>query len=221
MSKVKIPGGALLAGRLHNLIFYQIGDCQFVRSRPKSVHNPNTLSQIKQRQRLAYITRLAMVFSPVVPYGFPRLRNAQTSYNRFVSENIKRVESFVTPNSDEPERSRVFCNIDPQDILCSKGSLPVHSVEATYLPSSHLLEVRYLPNTLPQEPVHCMLVLYQPDLPRVFLDRFEPSDSDTLHRIALPDSFCYDLFHLYAFYLHPDTGQCSTSIYVPLNCKQS
>lgn len=216
MSKVEMNGAKFLSGRLGNLIYYQSCGRQLVRSYPQSFNDRCSLAQLKQRKRLAYISQLAIVFSPALVLGYRQTGNCYTPYNRFVSENIKQVECSMIENQPTMSQPVVHCSIDPRHILCSIGTLPNQQVEVRYVAGSHKLVVNYMPLSLLPCRVEGVLVIYQPGLPRVFIVNVGPLELVHEEPILLPDSFRYGDFHVYSFCTTPDGSNCSTSSYVVL-----
>lgn len=86
-------------GKVGSLVFSRVNGQQIIRSKAESVKNPRTESQNVQRAIFATINAFASAVRDVVDHSFQSVKEGQTSVNRFVSINTKRMREAYLAGS--------------------------------------------------------------------------------------------------------------------------
>ncbi len=84
-------------GKVGSLVFSRLNGQQIVRAKAEQVKNPRTDSQNAQRAIFATVNAFASAVRDVVDHSFQSVKEGQTSVNRFVSINVKRLrEAYLS-----------------------------------------------------------------------------------------------------------------------------
>jgi len=84
-------------GKVGSLVFSRLNGQQIVRAKAEQVKNPRTDSQNAQRAIFATVNAFASAVRDVVDHSFQSVKEGQTSVNRFVSVNVKRLrEAYLS-----------------------------------------------------------------------------------------------------------------------------
>ena len=97
MAIVQNPFIGQAAGKFAGAIFSKQFGKHTMRSKPISVHNPNTLAQRTQRMKFSMLIALARMILGFVQIGYKQMAVGMSAFNAFVGENIKLIIAGAFP----------------------------------------------------------------------------------------------------------------------------
>jgi len=130
MGRVKNNTLKDLNGTVGNLIFYSIGQKQYVRARPISIKDAKSPAQLAQRQRMAVTQEFLQKFKAILRYTFPGEKGKRDGFFAAKSYNLKHGLVGEYP----------AIAIDIEKALISRGPLPVPE-QASYVEEGGFLQI--------------------------------------------------------------------------------
>lgn len=91
MAKTENPIIGATSGKIGNVIFSTWKGLNVIRSKPIKVKNPRTEKQILNRDKFAQLVNLYSIIKEIPKKGYLPLAIEKSSYNVFISQNIKSI----------------------------------------------------------------------------------------------------------------------------------
>jgi hypothetical protein len=103
-----------MRGSYGNNTFVRYAKKNIVRAKPLNIKDAKTKKQLRHRQKFRLLVNIYQTVGDIIDTGFLQLKNGMTSYNMYISNNIK---TAFDKTSEEPI-------IDYSRLLVSKGLIP-------------------------------------------------------------------------------------------------
>jgi len=130
MARVKNNMLKEVNGTVGNLIFYSVGEQQYVRARPISIKDAKSPAQLAQRQRMEVTQEFLQWFKDIIKYTFPGEKGKRDGFFAAKSYNLKYGLRGEYPS---------IC-IDFEKALICHGPLPVPE-QAYYREEGNFLQI--------------------------------------------------------------------------------
>jgi hypothetical protein len=107
-----------LNGKLDDLIFYQMYDKTYVRSKPVKIRDPKSIKQIIQRERMQMITQFLKPYKALLRFTFASQAVGKAPYHAAKSYNMLHGIKGYWPNFELDKTKLRICKGVLQEAVC-------------------------------------------------------------------------------------------------------
>lgn len=197
----KISKGILggVSGKVGNVVGSSWKGIDYLRVKPASVSQSNTLQQVTIRMKFALMMKLHQPIIEVVRIGFRGFAVKQSAYNAAVSYNYHNAIVGEYPDF----------SIDFQAVLISRGNLPGAVNPSAASTEAAKVVVTWEPNTGQGSALatdQAMVVLFNPELMEAVYITSGANRENGTHTLTVPSSWSGTAIHAYVAFLSNEAG---------------
>ncbi len=204
----KIQQGILggFSGKVGTVIGGSWKGVSYMRSIPKSVHNPQTIGQMSQRSKFALVINLLKPMSGFIRVGYKLYSDKQTAFNAAMAYNLANAISGTYPDY----------SIDLSKVLVSRGALPA-VVNAQATSANGAIKLTWEDNSgvgSAKQTDKALVVVYNVTKGLAVYDTAGVERMVATDTISIPSDWVGDSVELFLGFISEDGKEVSNSVYL-------